>query len=62
MKILFSPSDDSPLLPCPACEHCGQRTRLVGIEPHPRFAGIDLRTFVCNSCDAMQTQDVALNS
>ena len=33
------------------CERCGELARLVGIEPHPRFAGADLRTYLCDYCD-----------
>jgi hypothetical protein len=49
MKILFSKGSDR--VPCLGCARCGQETRLVGIEPHPAIGGIELRIFVCPSCD-----------
>ena len=58
MQIMFS--DANLPTPCPACARCGKATRLVGIEPHPTFASTDLRTFVCTSCDELQTQNVLL--
>jgi hypothetical protein len=32
----------------------------VGVEPHPTIARTDLRTFVCTSCDDLQTENVPL--
>jgi hypothetical protein len=32
----------------------------MGIEPHPTIARTDLRTFVCTSCDDVQTENVPL--
>ena len=37
------------LAPFP-CESCGDLMRLVGSEPHPVEAKIDLLTFNCTSC------------
>jgi hypothetical protein len=36
----------------PFCDSCGARTRLVGIEAHPRIARTDLRTYECTGCDS----------
>ena len=44
----------------PACNKCGGRSRLVGIEPHPTRAHTDLRTYECLVCDAMQTRTVSI--
>jgi hypothetical protein len=43
----------------PNCAHCGARTRLFGIEAHPRMGHAELRTYVCPRCDGVQT-DIAL--
>jgi hypothetical protein len=59
MKIVFS--NDADELPCPACARCGRQTRLLGIEPHPTIARTDLRTFICGSCDDVQTENVPLD-
>ena len=42
----------------PACAKCGGPVRLTGIEPHPTKAGIDLRTYQCLACDAVQAAQV----
>jgi hypothetical protein len=34
----------------PPCELCGGKTRLTGIEPHPRHDHTDLRTYECLVC------------
>jgi hypothetical protein len=31
----------------PACASCGQQMRLASIEPHDRFARLDVRQFAC---------------
>ena len=38
----------------PYCEACHIRTRLAGVEPHPRLVRTDLRTYECASCEAVQ--------
>jgi len=52
MNIDVEPPDP---LPGPACEECGGRTRLAGIEPHPRLTFSDLRTYECLECEATMT-------
>jgi rRNA maturation protein Nop10 len=32
------------------CTQCGGATRLVGIEPHHKFGGVDIWTLECMSC------------
>jgi hypothetical protein len=44
----------------PTCNRCGAPVRLFGIEPHPTISRTDLRTFVCDRCQAMQTEIVPL--
>jgi hypothetical protein len=46
----------------PACNKCGGRTRLVGIEPHPTKPHTDLRTYECMACDAMQARVIPFAS
>ena len=48
------------ILGCPDCDRCGAGTRLFGIEAHPTIDHIELRTYVCGQCDAMQTGIVPL--
>ena len=42
------------------CERCGCRTRLAGIEPHPRLHHTDLRTYQCLACNEIQVVAVPL--
>ena len=44
---------------CPKCSDCGAAMRLFGIESHPTMGRTDLLTYVCNHCDAVQTETVA---
>jgi hypothetical protein len=44
----------------PLCEKCGCRTRLAGIEPHPRLHQTDLRTYQCLACNDVQAVAVPL--
>ena len=44
----------------PTCNRCGAAVRLFGIEPHPTISRTDLRTYVCEQCEAMQTEIVPL--
>jgi hypothetical protein len=44
----------------PSCERCGCRTRLAGIEPHPRLHRTDLRTYQCLACNEIQVVAVPL--
>jgi hypothetical protein len=44
----------------PLCEKCGCRTRLAGIEPHPRLHQTDLRTYQCLACNEVQAIAVPL--
>jgi hypothetical protein len=50
LNINATPSMSAP--DGPFCEACGGRTRLVGIEAHPRLLRTDLRTYECGGCDA----------
>jgi hypothetical protein len=38
----------------PFCPACGGRTRLAGLESHPRLPRTDIRTYECNGCQAVQ--------
>jgi hypothetical protein len=38
----------------PFCQACGGRTRLIGMEAHPRLPSADIRTYECIACEAMQ--------
>jgi hypothetical protein len=40
------------------CRVCNVTMRLFGIEVHPTIEGADLRTYVCPSCDKVETQTV----
>ena len=40
------------------CETCGGLMRLVGSEPHPVEAKVDLLTFDCTACGALQVSRV----
>ena len=51
---------DSQISVGPTCNRCGAPARLFGIEPHPTISRTDLRTFVCERCEAMQTEIVPL--
>lgn len=44
----------------PRCEKCGCRTRLAGIEPHPRLPQTDLRTYQCLACNDVHAVAVPL--
>jgi hypothetical protein len=55
MKIIALPSVDSV---SSRCERCGNRMRLVGIEPHWTLENIDLRTFECLHCAGVRTISV----
>jgi hypothetical protein len=44
----------------PPCENCGARTRIYGIEPHPRLPHTDINTYVCDACDTSQALVVPL--
>lgn len=44
----------------PACDTCGQPTRIYGIEPHPRLPHTDVNTYVCDACDTSQALVVPL--
>jgi len=37
-----------------ACPHCDGRMQLYGVEPHPHLPETDLKTFVCDRCDAIE--------
>lgn len=51
---------DAQLTVSPACNKCGAAARLFGIEPHPTISRTDLLTYVCEQCEAMQTEIVPL--
>jgi hypothetical protein len=38
----------------PFCLACGGRTRLAGLESHPRLPRTDIRTYECEACEAVQ--------
>jgi hypothetical protein len=38
----------------PFCQACGGRTRLAGVEQHPRLPRTDLRTYQCAACRDVQ--------
>lgn len=44
----------------PDCDRCGAKSRLFGIELHPDVDRSELRTYVCEQCDALQTEVVPL--
>jgi uncharacterized Zn finger protein len=54
------PEDELKPLVCPECAECMGKTRLVGIEPHPRFPDTDLCTYECLECGAVQTVAIPL--
>lgn len=37
----------------PFCDTCSGRTRLVGIEAHPRIPRTDMRTYECMACESV---------
>src|SRR5262249_13221346 len=43
---------------CPKCCDCGGTMRLFGLEPHHAIDRADLLTYVCNHCEAVQTETV----
>jgi hypothetical protein len=49
--------ESQSLAPFP-CDSCGGLMRLVGSEPHPVEAKVDLLTFNCTACDAFQVSRV----
>jgi hypothetical protein len=51
---------NSKSLSVPTCRDCGVPMRLFGIEAHPTAERTDLRTYVCNCCDDVQTESVPL--
>jgi hypothetical protein len=57
----FSPDwSNAEEITVPLCEKCGCRTRLAGIEPHPRLNQTDLRTYQCLACNDVQAVAVPL--
>ena len=44
----------------PHCDRCGAQMRLYGIEPHPTIDRVDLHTYACPRCDAVQTDAAPL--
>src|SRR5262245_48569328 len=51
---------NSESLSAPTCRDCGVPMRLFGIEAHPTVERTDLRTYVCSTCDGVQTENVPL--
>ena len=51
--------ESQSLAPFP-CETCGGLMRLVGSEPHPVEAKVDLLTFTCTSCGAFQVSRIEI--
>jgi hypothetical protein len=60
MSIIALYLNEPHPFPGPVCEECGGRTRLTGIEPHPTHAKVDLRTYECIACEAVQAVQVPL--
>jgi hypothetical protein len=58
MKIIEINESES-LTPFP-CESCGGLMCLVGSEPHPVEAKVDLLTFNCTACGAFQVTPIAI--
>ena len=54
MSMISIDLTSPPVLDGPYCEVCHERTRLSGVEPHPRLIRTDLRTYECMSCEAVQ--------
>jgi hypothetical protein len=42
------------------CHVCGAPARLFGIEPHPVKDRVELQTYVCTRCEALETEAVPL--
>jgi hypothetical protein len=53
-------STQREILVSPSCDRCGGKARLFGIEPHPTVERTELRTYVCDQCDAVKTEIVPL--
>jgi hypothetical protein len=51
IDIDLTPTD---ILAGPYCLACGGRTRLAGLESHPRLRRTDIRTYECETCQAVQ--------
>jgi transcription elongation factor Elf1 len=51
--------ENTSLAPFP-CEACGGLMRLVGSEPHPVEAKVDLLTFNCTACGAFHVSPVEI--
>jgi hypothetical protein len=44
------------------CDYCGAAMRLIGIESDPTASWADLRTYLCEQCEAFQTATVPLRT
>jgi hypothetical protein len=42
------------------CNTCGGRMRLFGIEPHPIRDRVEIRSYVCIDCDALEIESVSV--
>ena len=60
MNMFSSDWSSAEEINVPFCEKCGCRTRLAGIEPHPRLQQTDLRTYQCLACNEVQAVAVPL--
>jgi hypothetical protein len=60
MKNLTELLNDLDVLRGPDCAKCGGRSRLAGIEPHPREDHTDLRTYECLNCRSQFAEVVPL--
>ena len=58
--IVYRATSHEVAAQCPACNRCGSQTRLFGLEPHPTVERTDLRTYVCEACQGVQTEIVPL--
>jgi hypothetical protein len=58
MKLVKA-QESKCLVPFP-CESCGGLMHLVGSEPHPVEAKVDLLTFNCTACSAVQVSRVEI--
>jgi hypothetical protein len=47
---------------CRNCDYCGAAMRLIGIESDPTASWADLRTYMCEQCEAFQTETVPLRT
>jgi hypothetical protein len=54
INIDLTTSSTTELTAGPFCQTCGGRTRLAGLESHPRLPRTDIRTYECIACQGVQ--------